>query len=294
MTNQPVGTTQRTVGLVTDSTACLPKALVERYGIRIAPFSFIFGDQVYRDDENARPQDFYRLLRSSKEQPKTSPASPGTYLSLYQELESRYPAILCVTLHARLSSLYNSAKVAADMAKESNPATQIAVVDSATASMAAGFLVLAAAEAAERGASLQEVTEVVERLKPKVRLVAVLDTLDYLARSKRIPKVGAWAASLLNVKPILGIRNGDVGLQGRAHSKRGALRKIEGMIGKEAANGGKLHAAVIHTEAEEEAHAFRDRIAGLFDCAELHVCPFTPVMGMYTGPGLVGLAFYVE
>lgn len=291
----------RKVGLVTDSTACLPKPLVERYDFRIAPFSFVFGDAVYQDDENARPQDFYDLLRSHKEPPKTSPASPGAYLKLYQELSARYEAVLCITLHARLSSLYDTARVAVEMAKEKDPSCQIAVVDSGTASMAAGFVVLAAAEAACAGAGLPEVLKVVERMKPRVRLVAVLDTLEYLARSRRIPKVGAWAASLLNLKPILGITDGVVGRVGQATSKARALRKIERMIrqqmgpqGPDLSGQGRLHAAVIHTDAPDEAEAFRQRLATAFDCGELYLCPFTPVMGMYTGPGLVGVSYYVE
>jgi DegV family protein with EDD domain len=267
--------------------------LVQHYEIRVAPFSFVFGETTYRDDEGANLRDFYGLLREHTSPPKTSPASPGVYLELFKELARQVPSILCVTLHGGLSSLYNSAWTAKEMAKELLPEVEIAILDSRTASMAMGFILLEAARAAEGGAELHQVLEVAEQTKDKVRLCAVLDTLEYLARSRRIPKVGSWAAALLKVKPILGISNGDVRLVGTALGKPGALDKIIRRITRETRDGKKLHAAVIHTEAEAEASAFKGRLAKAFDCAELYLTSFTPVMGMYTGPGLVGAAYYV-
>ena len=282
------------VAIVTDSTACLPRELAEGYGIRVAPFSFLFGEVIYRDDERSQPQTFYRLLKEHLEPPKTSPASPGTYLDIFREVGQSFPSILCVTLHAGLSSLYNAAWSAREMAREAFPETEIAILDSQSASMAAGFIVLEAARSAAEGCDLGQVLEVAEKVKPKVRLIAVLDTLEYLARSRRIPKVGAWAASLLNMKPILNITGGEVRRLTPALSKNGALDKILKRVRKEARPGAQLHAAIIHTNAEQEATAFKERLAAALQCRELYLAPFTPVMGMYTGPGLVGVAYYLE
>lgn len=281
------------VAIVTDSTACIPQEYVVRYGIKIVPFSFLFGDKLYLDDDRSNPEEFYRLLKESGKPPKTSPPSPGAYLEAYQELAHDHDQIVCVTLHAGLSSLYNSAATAAQNAHESLKNVHIRVIDSKSASMAAGFVALAAAESSERGASLGEVVRVAERARQRTGLLAVMDTLEYLARSKRIPSAAAWAGNLVNIKPILSISNGAVKRSGAALSKAQALRKIIDSLKTEAGKG-KIRAAVVHTNATGEAQRFMNQIETEVKPAELMLSSFTPVMGLYTGPGLIGAAYLSE
>ena len=281
------------VAIVTDSTACIPQSYILKYHIKVLPFSFLFGDTMYLDDHQSNPEEFYRLLKESGKPPKTSPPSPGAYLQAYQELARDHDQILCVTLHAGLSSLYNSASTAAQHARESLKNVRISVADSKSASMAAGFVALAAAETSWRGASLEEVVKVAEQARERTGLLAVMDTLEYLARSKRIPSAAAWAGNLVNIKPILSIANGEVKRNGAALSKSRALRKIIEKLKSEAGKG-NIRVAVVHTNSSEDAQRFLDRIKTEVKPSELMLSSFTPAMGIYTGPGLIGAAYLLE
>ncbi len=281
------------VGIVTDSTACIPPEYVAKHKIKVVPFSFLFGDKLFMDDDRSDPGEFYGLLKDSGKPPKTSPPSPGAYLQAYRELARDHDQILCVTLHAGLSSLYNSATTAAQNARESLKSIRINIVDSKSASMAAGFIALAAAEAAQHDATLEEVTKVAEHARQRTGLLAVMDTLEYLARSKRIPSAAAWAGNLINVKPILSISNGEVKRNGAALSKPQALRKIIGSLKTEASKA-KLRVAVVHTNAADEAQRFAEQIKTEVKPSELMISSFTPVMGLYTGPGLIGAAYLLD
>ena len=159
--------------------------------------------------------------------------------------------------------------------------------------MAAGFVALAAAETSWRGASLEEVVKVAEQARERTGLLAVMDTLEYLARSKRIPSAAAWAGNLVNIKPILSIANGEVKRNGAALSKSRALRKIIEKLKSEAGKG-NIRVAVVHTNSSEDAQRFLDRIKTEVKPSELMLSSFTPAMGIYTGPGLIGAAYLLE
>ena len=282
------------VAVVTDSTACLPKELVEEYAIRVVPLSFVFGDVTYVDDPELDIGDFYRRLDRADKPPTTSPASPGAYLVVFKELSRQVDSILCITVASRISGMFEVARIAKEMAVDLLPDTEVRVMDSGTATMAQGFLALAAARSAYRGESLEAVCRAVEDLKSRVELVAMVDTLDYLAKSGRIPKVGAWAASLVGFKPILTLKEGRVKLASASRNKRRGMEKmLKGM--RERTDGkGSVHVAIIHAYLPAEAEEFKARVQQELSCAELFVARFTPVMGIYTGPGVLGLVFYAE
>ena len=280
------------VAVVTDSTACLPSEEIERYGIEVVPVNLVHDGRVYRDGVDISPEEFYQLLEKAKKVPTTSPASPGDYLRVFQRLGEKADAILCITVVARLSAMYDSARAAMEAARETMPHTLIQVLDSGTAAMAQGFIVLAATRAAALGKDLQGVVAAAQRVKSRVDLVAVLDTLTYLARGGRVPNVAAWASSLLQVKPILSIKDGEVRLAERARTKKKAVSRLLEIMKDRVAGQRPLRAAVFHAHAQEEALSLRDQVVQAFQPEELYVTQFTPVMGVHTGPGLVGLAFY--
>jgi DegV family protein with EDD domain len=159
--------------------------------------------------------------------------------------------------------------------------------------MAQGFVALEAARAAARGATIDEVTAVAERMTGEVSLLAMLDTLTYLARSGRVPRVAAWAAGMLGVRPIVRFGAGDIRLAGRAHSRARALRALADQF-VAAVGGRETHLAVHHANAPGDAHELLERIGARVPLAEAHVSEFTQVMGVHTGPGLAGLAFWTE
>ncbi|MBI2847189.1 MAG: DegV family protein [Chloroflexi bacterium] len=280
------------IAIVTDSTACIPKELVDELGIWVVPINIEYQGVIYRDGIDLLPGDFYKLLEKVEKAPHTSPASPGAYLEVYKEASKNAEAILCITLLSRLSAMYDAARLATEMAQGLLPDTEIRVLDSRTATMAQGFVVLAAARAAAQGKSLEEVTQAAEELKPKVQVLAFLDTLNYLAKSGRIPKAGAWAASLLHMKPVISLANGEISLVTAVRSRQSGMNRLMELIEERTERKGPLHIAVIHAGAPQEAERLKERIKSQFQCSELLVTEFTPVMGVYTGPGLLGLAFY--
>ena len=267
---------------------------MERYGIEVVPVKLVYEGRVYRDGQDLTPEEFYRLLREARKLPTTSPASPGDYLEVFRRVGEKARSILCISVSAKLSGMFDSARAAVELARESLPRTAIQVLDSGTAAMAQGFVVLAAARAARAEKGLQEVTETAARIMPLVELVAVLDTLHYLARGGRVPKVAVWATSLLQIKPILILSGGEVGLLERVHTRKRALSRLVVIMREKVGEKRPLHVSVFHANALGDALALREEIIREFQPQELYLTQFTSVMGVHTGPGVVGLAYYAE
>ena len=189
--------------------------------------------------------------------------------------------------------LHDAARVAKELAKEELPQTQIKVLDSGTCAAAEGFVVLAAARAAAEGQGLPEAIKAAERVKERVNLFALLETIRHVYRSGRIPKVAAQIGSVVCIKPIITISVGAAHFIGVARSKeRGVERVLQLMRDRVGAN--PAHVAVMHADALEEAERLKERVASEFNCIELWISEFSPIMGYSTGRGLVGLAFYAD
>ena len=279
------------VAVVTDSVICLPKELVKEYGIRVVPVDVIFEDKAYRDGIDITPSEFYPFLKKAKKLPTTSAPSPGTFLEVYRELSQKASDILCVTVSSKISVVFRSAWQAMEIARESIPQTTINVLDSCTAAGAEGFIAVVAARAAAAGQSIAQVTEAAENMVARVNLIVMMDTLYYLAKGGRIPKAAAWAGSILSIKPILHFTEGELSLLERARTKRRGVERLIAIV-RERVGTEQLHINIHHGNVPDEAEKFKQRISSQFDCAELYITDFTPVMGTHTGPGLLGLAFY--
>jgi len=280
------------VAIITDSVACLPRELVEKYSIEVVPIQVIFGDRAYRDGVDLTPSQFYALLRQAKKLPTTAASLPGPILETYHKAGRDASGLLFITLSVKFSGIYNSAIMAAEMAKETLHNVEIKVIDSETAAAAEGLVVLAAARAAASGKSLAEVTEIAQDTIKRVNLYAALDTLYYLVKGGRAPKVAALASSLLKIKPILTISQGEAHPLTNPRTTAGAINRLLGLMKKKIENGLPLHVAVMHADALDKAILLRDEIASRFDCTELFITEFTPVMGAHTGPGVIAVAFY--
>jgi len=280
------------VAIVTDSIACIPKDQVEKYGIEVVPVVFIIEGKNYRDGIDMSPSQFYALLRRAKELPTTSGSLPGPFLEAYHKASQRATSILCITLPAKLSGMFNSAQLAMQMAKEALPNVVIEVLDCGTAAAAQGLVVLAAAKAAALGKSLAEVIDVARSVMQRVYLFATLDTLHYLVKGGRVPKAAALAGSLLQIKPIFTVKDGEAHPVTNARTNPGAIKSILKMMEQRIVKGQPLHVAVMHADALDRAEALKGEISSRFDCTELFITEFTPVMGVHTGPGVIGVAFY--
>ncbi len=266
---------------------------MEKYAIRIVPISVIINGQAYRDGIDITPKEVYQLVATSKNLPSTTSPSPGDFLEAYRELSNRVNGIVCVTICSDISMMYDSAMQAKRMAEEDLPHVAINVIDSRTVGGAEGFVALAAARAAASGKDLAQVTRAAEDMIPRVSMLGVLDTLKYLARSGRIPKIAAWAGSMLRINPILTFSHEGIGLLEKARTKPRAVQRIL-QIMKERMGRKPVHVNLMHANVPEEAEALKERIESQFDCAELFVTDFAPTMGVQAGPGVLALAFYSE
>jgi len=282
------------VAIVTDTTACIPREQIEGYAIELVPIDIIFGDKVYRDGIDISPAEFYVLLRQAEKLPTTSGSLPGPFLEAYRKASQRASSILCITLPTKLSGMCNSARLAIEMAKEALPNVAIEVLECSTAAAGQGLVTLAAAKAATLGKSLAEVADAAKGVMQRVNLFATLDTLYYLVKGGRVPKAAALASSLLKIKPIFTISDGDAHPVTNARTNPGAMKRILKLMEQEVVKGQPLQVAVMHADALNRAEELMAEISSRFDCTELFITEFTPVMGVHTGPGVIGVAFYGE
>ena len=281
------------VGVVTDSTACIPPDVAKRHGITVIPLDLAFGDTVYRDGLEEGSAAFYEALRTAKEPPTTAAPAPGVYADTILRAGRERDAVVCLTVSRQFSAMYEAAVQGAELARERAPNLDIRVVDSGAAAMAQGFVVLEAARTAQAGEPVAGVIERAERLMPRVQLLVILDTLTYLARSGRVPRLLVWAASPLQVKPLVEFRRGAYRPVGVVRTKRGAVERLLRALERRAKEGA-LHVAVHHTNARKEGEALAERVAASLKPKEILVSEFTHVMGVHTGPGLLGFGFYTE
>ncbi|MCX7912027.1 MAG: DegV family protein [Dehalococcoidales bacterium] len=282
------------VAIVTDTTACVPADYVARYGIEVVPIQLIIDGRTYRDGIDISAGEFYAMLRQSKKLPTTSSSSPQHYLDAFRRAGRRAKRIFCLTEPSRFSAMYNSARIAAELARGELGDTVIEVVECTTAAAGQGLVAIAAARAAMAGADLAGVREVASRVMAKVNLFAALDSLHYLARSGRVPQAAAMVNSLLDIKPIFTLNHTEARTVALPRTMKSAANRILKLMVSSARKGKALHVAVMHADAPDEANRFKDRVISQFDCREVFITEFTPVMGVHTGPGLIGVAFYAE
>jgi len=282
----------RKVAIVTDTTACVPREQVEEYDIEVVPVQLIFGDRTYRDGIDISPAEFYALLRQADKVPTTSASSPNPYLEAYRRASQKAHSILCLTEPRRFSAMFDSAHLAMEIAGKTLHSVAIEVLECTTAAAGQGLVALAAARAAALGRTLNEVREIARDTMSRVNLLATLDTLHYLAKSGRVPQAAAMVNSLLSIKPIFALNHSDARTVALPRTTKSAMKRMLKLMEAKVGKGQALHVAVMHADALDKAVALKNRIASQFRCDEIFVTEFTPVMGVHTGPGLIGVAFY--
>ncbi len=272
------------VGIVTDSVADLSPQIVKELGISVVPLSVRFGEEVYRDGIDLTPDQFYAKLKTSRVFPNTSVPSPGDFLKVYDKLAEKTDEILVILVSARLSATYEVARQSIEKMKRK---CRVELLDSETATMSEGFIVIAAAKAAKEGASLDEVLMVARQAVPRVDFRAAFDTLEYLRRGGRIGRAQAFLASMLRINPIIALKNGVVEPAGRTRSRSKAIDHLY----KFAASYVKIEEmAVENTACPDEAEALVERLGAIYPEERIHRSRMTPVIGTHTGPGLLLVA----
>ena len=283
------------VAVVADSVCCLPQEVVEKYDICVVPLQIVYEGQGYRDGIDITPNEVYKIMRKKGNLPTTSTASVGDFLKAYRQMSQKAESILCITLTSLQSKVYEAALGAKEIAKEELPETTIEVFDSRSVAGALGFIVREAAQIASQGAGLSEAIEAAKKMMAKVNFIAMLDTLYYLARLGRIARAAAWAGSLLDMKPILE-HNPAIGETMPVARPRSRKKAIELMLKIMAGRtgGSPVHVVVQHADDLEAAKRLAADIESRFNCAEMSISEFAPVMGVHTGPGLLAIGFYTD
>lgn len=273
-----------------DSTTSLPAALVEGLPLRIAPLEVHHAGQVYADGVDLTPARFYELMAQPGPPPTTSSPQPGAFLERFREAAARgADAVVCLTLSAELSATHRAALAAREEAREALPGLDISVVDTRSAATAEGLIALAAARLAATGADAPEVRAEVARRMKDTRLFGYLESLEHLRRGGRMPRIAAWMGRLLDIKPVLSLEDGRIGMVERPRSTRRAMERIVALT-ENRLGGQKGRLAVIHAAAPERAAELAALLTRRLEPAEQFITEFTPVIGVHTGPGLVGVA----
>ena len=284
---------KRKVAVVVDSSSCLPPALREKWHIYVVPHELIIDDQSFGDGIDIGPAEFYRILQENQKLPTTSSPKPASFLEAFRSASDVAESVVCITFADNFSTTYRSASVAASMAESEFLGCYIKVVDSKAAAGAEGLIALEAARAAQGGADLEGVMSRVEELIPRVNLLAFLDTLYYLRRSGRVPRVAAWAGSLLDIKPLIELVLGEARVVEKPRTRARAMERLVSIV-KGRVQERPAHVNVMHAQSAADAEKLSRQVEMEFNCRELFISEFTPVMGAHVGPGLLGLAFYTD
>lgn len=277
--------------IIADSVACITKEHAERHKIAMVPVNIFFEGKVYRDSVDVSPTQAYEFLDRAPQSWKTSAASPEEYLEVYRDISKHGQDVLVVTVSSKLSMQYESAGIAKEIAKEELPQTRIEVLNSETAAAAEGLIVLAAARAAQ-DKTFDEVIAIAKRVRERVKLYVLLETIRHVHRSGRVPQFASQIGSMLSIKPILTSSNGLIHFATATRTKQSGVEKILHIMRNHVGSSKPVHIAVMHADSLEEAEKLKERIATEFNCAELFITDFSPVIGYATGRGTLGIAYY--
>jgi fatty acid kinase fatty acid binding subunit len=272
------------VRIVTDSTADLEKEEARELAIEIVPLNVHFGDESYRDGFDLSPEQFYQRLPLASPPPRTSAPSPGSFLEAFKRAGSAGDPVFCITISGRLSGTFNAAQAAREHAD--NP-KQIEIFDSLGATAAEANIVICAANAAGAGESIDEVRAASERARGNQELLIGLETLEYLQRGGRIGRATAFLGGLLNVKPLLTLRDGEVAPAERVRSRTRLLARLEAFVHSRP---NPQMISIAQADAREDAKALAGRLQRAFPHAQVSSRWIGPAVGLYTGPGAIGVA----
>ncbi len=287
--------TQAATTVIVDSTSSLTAAHIGDLPIEVVPLQVSVGGRNYLDGVDITAEEFYRLIMDDSVPAQTAAPSPEAFEDAFQRACAAGRDVLCVTTTSKLSATYSIATAALEAATGAFPERRGVVVDSATAGGAEALVALAAARLAADGAALEAVEEVARSIVGRVYFIGILESLRRLQLGGRVPRAAMWAASLLNIKPILAIwpGEGEVRMVARPRTRARAIERVLDIIAEET-GGRPVRVVVMHAAVAEDAEEIHRRISERFECRESLVMPFTPVIGAHTGPGLLGVAFYAE
>ena len=284
MTNQ--------VAVVTDSTASIPEELLEELKIRTVAYYIHRGQEVLRDLVTIQRKEFLDWLATASILPTTASPGPGDYIEAYKELaESGAEEIVSIHMTSKASGAYQAALIAQSMLKEQMPDLRVEVIDTRNAALCQGWMAIEAARAALSGLRLDEVAAKVKAMIPVTHLLQTADTLRYLYMGGRIGKAKHLVGSLLNIKPVIGVENGEIVPLGVARSRTQAYQsmvdKVEAAFGKS-----RVKIAYVHAGAMQEVEKIKNIVESRLNAVESLIGELSPALAVHTGPGTAGLCYF--
>ena len=275
------------IKIVTDSTADLPAEVAEQLGITVIPLNVHFGEETFLDGVDILHDEFFERLVAARQLPTTSQPSPGKFLETYGPLADAGDQIVSIHISDKLSGTLNSAR----QAKEQMEGSSIEIIDSKQAALGTGLVAMAAAKAAQQGASYEAVLEKANRAVDEVQLFGLLDTLEYLRKGGRIGMVRGFIGTLLKVRPIITVRDGIVQSETSVRSRSYGIQYMVTLAEERAP---LKQAAVMHSSTAEEAEELAERIRPFVADGQVLQGRIGPVVGTHAGPGVIGIVVQSE
>jgi len=281
------------VAIVTDSIASLPPGLASRFGIRVVPINIVYNRKIYRDGVDISTAETYRMLKENPELFNSSPASIAEYMQAFQEAARETDQILCITLSTKLSGMYNVARLAINQLKAQLPGVTVELMDSRTAATGEGYVVEKAAEAAAKGHNLVEVTRIARSVSEKIKVIGIMDTIRYVYRTGRVPKLAARFGASLNIRPLFLVEEGRVKIIGITRNQDNGIQRTLKMM-RDDVGDRPVRVAVAHADNPEGGEILRQKIQSTFNCREMWTTLFSPIMAYATGEGVLSVGYYPD
>jgi DegV family protein with EDD domain len=278
--------------IVTDSTSYIPSEVVQKHGITVAPQVLIWDNQTYRDGIDIQPTEFYSRLKTAKVMPSTSQVSPATMQEIFQGLVDKGMPVLGIFISSKLSGTLQSAIQAKDMMGSAGE--KVTLVDSQSTAMGLGFQAIAAARAAEAGASIEETAALASSAHERTGVFFAVDTLEFLHRGGRIGGAQRFIGSALNLKPILAVKDGKVEGIERIRTKSKAHERVLELVAEQVKGKSNIRLATLHANSVDDAKNLLDRAVAELSPVETLFTEVSPVVGTHAGPGTVGLAYMFD
>ena len=278
------------IKILVDSASDFTQAEAKQYGIEVLPLIVSFGDQEYLDGVNLTQKEFYEKLIETDTLPKTSQITPYRFTEAFEKLTENGDEVIVVTISSKLSNTYNSAVLAA-----SEFENKVYVVDSLSATAGEKILCLYALRLIKEGLNIKDIVNKLNEVKNKIRILAVVGTLEYLKKGGRISKATAFAGELLNIKPVISVEDGVVKLVGKARGSKKANNLLNELIDKKGSIDFTMPYTTLYSGLsdlmlkkyiEDEKHLWED------NTDNIPICNVGSTIGTHVGPGAIGVVFF--
>lgn len=280
------------IAIVTDSTANLSEEEQKQYFVELVPVNVMSEGKVYRDGIDLTPAQAYELLEKNPDDWATSAPSPGDFLAAYKKvITAGAKEIICLAPPPKLSATWNAGRLAKEMLEKEMPDIKIEVIDSGTAAAGEKLIIQRIGKAAEQGKNLEELVQLAESLKEKIRLFIMLETIRYIYRSGRIPEIASKIGGILPLKPIITIHRGKLGFAGAAISKQKSVEKVLGIL-KENFDPEFPEIILTHINELKGSEELKNKILEIIPSADISITEFSPIFGYALGRGVIGASFF--